>query len=87
MEAIPELTKTKMIEKNTSIEEAMGDAYFAIGDEERTEFYDFHEPMKTPESVFRFDCNYRPMNIEFSQSKHLIIEGSWMDKNVSVYQV
>ena len=87
MNTLTEAVKAKMLEKGESIEEAVEDAYFAIGDEEQNEFYDFHEPMKTPECVFKFDANYRPMNIEFSQAKHLIIEGSLMDKNVGVYQV
>ena len=65
----------------------MQDAYFSISEEEANAFYDFHEPMKTPEAIWKFSPPVNPLNIEFSNSKHLLIEGSMMDMNVGVYQV
>ena len=43
--------------------------------------------MKRPENIWKFNPPQTPLNIEFSNSKHLLIEGSPMDMNVGVYQV
>ena len=82
----PEL-KQQASEGGVDIEAVVEEAYFAIDAEEQDEFYDFHEPMKKPTTVLKFNQNYRPLNIEFSNSKHLLIEGSLMDMNVGVYKV
>ena len=44
------------------IDDAVREAYF----EPEEEFYDFHQPMKKPETVLEFNQNYRPLTIEFS---------------------
>ena len=54
-------------------------------DGDENEFYDFHEPMKSPDILLQFGNNRRFLDIEFVPGNRLLLESSFEEQSVEVY--